>query len=680
MRQLTRRKVDMAALALGALGLAGASAVGAAVGDGERVAHLWTAATLRDGSLQGGPSTADISEVIDYDFGVSARHGIFRDVPGLAVGAPVVVSSDSAPDEVLLTPTGGITRIRVGDPQRTISGRHRYSITYPLNSLLIRDAAARAASGEEQAGPMVAWNTVGTSWEVPIESVEAHVIAPFELLDARCSQGGFGSVDPCQFEASDPGHLRLRIGDLAPGEGVTVYATVGAPLPDPPTSPPPPTGDGADPGSGILPPATTALAAALIGAAVTSRLVRRAGRERVRAGGPADAAFARRHHSDTVPATETGPNAAIVPRPPTDTADETDTVPGAAIARLRPSDAEPGAEPGPTAMPPPSPGPPRPAVPEPFVPPHQSGPPSALPGAEQRLDLEALADLSTIEFTPPPQLDPTRGGIVLHERVGQQEKAAWLVNAANEGYLDFDPAVAKPTLVRLPRRDGPTTVVLDTAFAGRDRLQLGGYDASFARAWQALHHELEGWRKTSALWDPAADRRRVRCRISGVLAVLVGAVLAIAGAAAANRAGGAWLVLVAVGATLVGAGLAAAVRAWELRVRTVEGSALWLRLESFRRFLAESEASHVEQAARMGVLRQYTAWALALGEIERWSQAMAASGAVTDPVAANYARIAPTLGSAAATSTVKPSSGGSGGGRGGGGVGGGGGGGGGGSW
>jgi hypothetical protein len=68
------------------------------------------------------------------------------------------------------------------------------------------------------------------------------------------------------------------------------------------------------------------------------------------------------------------------------------------------------------------------------------------------------------------------------------------------------------------------------------------------------------------------------------------------------------------------------VRAWELRVRTPAGSGLWLwlRTESFRRFLAGSEAHHAEEAARRGHLREYTAWAVAVGEVDRWSRAVAA--------------------------------------------------------
>jgi hypothetical protein len=163
-----------------------------------------------------------------------------------------------------------------------------------------------------------------------------------------------------------------------------------------------------------------------------------------------------------------------------------------------------------------------------------------------------------------------------------------------------------------------------------------------------------------------------------VLAGVGGLVLAGAGAALAARAGAGWLVLVAAGGLLAGVGAAAAVGAWELRVRTPAGAALWLRTESFRRFLAASEAHHAEEAARLGHLRQYTAWAVAVGEVDRWSKAVAASSvAAADPAVARYPLLAPALLHDTSQSAKQPSSSGSGGG---GGVGGGAGGGGGGSW
>ena len=121
-------------------------------------------------------------------------------------------------------------------------------------------------------------------------------------------------------------------------------------------------------------------------------------------------------------------------------------------------------------------------------------------------------------------------------------------------------------------------------------------------------------------------------------------------------------------------------------MRTAAGSSLWLRVESFRRFLAESEGYHADEAARRGVLREYTAWAVAVGEIGRWTPGGSAprpsrrrSPACTTPTWRRY-----LLASTTSTATA-PSSSGSGGGFGGGGfgggsVGGGAGGGGGGSW
>jgi hypothetical protein len=170
----------------------------------------------------------------------------------------------------------------------------------------------------------------------------------------------------------------------------------------------------------------------------------------------------------------------------------------------------------------------------------------------------------------------------------------------------------------------------------------------------------------------------------GAVAGVAGLLLTALAGALASRSGAGWLVLAAAGGLLAGAGAAAAVRAWELRVRTMAGSGLWLRTESFRRFLAGSEAHHAEEAARRGHLREYTAWAVAVGELDRWSRAVAASSAAqADPGAARYPVMVPALLSGSSEASVQPSSSGSGGGwssGGGGGVGGGAGGGGGGSW
>ncbi len=154
------------------------------------------------GAEVGEDGSARIIEVMDYDFGSRARHGIFRDVPGLSPDARVVVSSPTAPDDVLVTGTAYDSRIRVGDPNRTVRGRHRYTIEYPL--------AAVAPSGG------LSWNAVGSSWTVPIERAQIHVVAPFRLAGLGCSSGGFSATDPCEFANPSPATSPPRLNGSTP--------------------------------------------------------------------------------------------------------------------------------------------------------------------------------------------------------------------------------------------------------------------------------------------------------------------------------------------------------------------------------------------------------------------------------------------------------------------------------
>jgi hypothetical protein len=576
-----RRRLDAALLVAVAAGVGVAALAGGLAARTERVTRLWAGAQVAaDGA-------ARIAEVVDYDFGIQPRHGIFRDIPGLGPDDPVQVSSPTAPAQVEVTGTAQQARVRIGDPDRTVSGTHRYLIGYRLPGVAPEGA--------------LAWDAVGTSWTVGIAGTELHVVAPYRLEGARCVRGAAGSQAGCRVAQPEPGHLVAAVDGLDPGEGVTLYATAGSRLAAAPALPAPPAGAPDDPGTGPLPPALAAVAAALAGAVPASWLVRRAGRERVAPGGAAEAAFG--------------------------------TTGGAPAA-----------------------------------------------GPEIRVDAADLAGLATVEFVPPRELTPAQGGVLLTEAVRPEHKVAWLIGAAVDGHVDLEDGDGRVTLVRLPRRDGPATYLLDSVFEGRDRLTLGTYDEDFALAWRSLGRELGAWERTCGLWDPAGDRRRASTRAIGLVAGVAGVLLTVQSSVWASRSGPGWLALVAAGGLLAGAGAAAALRAWELRVRTPAGSGLWLRTESFRRFLAGSEAHHADEAARRGYLREYTAWAVAVGEVDRWSRAVAASSAAAaDPVAARYPVLAPVLLSETSRSSVQPSSSGSGGG-GGGGVGGGAGGGGGGSW
>jgi Predicted membrane protein (DUF2207) len=582
MRTTGRRRLDRILLGLGAVVGGGIVAVGGAVGDGERIPQMWVGAEL---SAEGG---TQVTEAIDYDFGLIPKHGIFRTIPGLAFDSTVTVASATAPDDIAaFTPVyiGGEAgmEVKVGDPNTTITGRHRYLLDYQLPRALLLDAA-----------DTLAWDAVGTKWTVPIQRAEIHIVAPWELEGATCHVGAEGATGGCELRTVEPGHLVTEVEDLDPGEGVTVRAERGASLGATPNVPTPPVTAPPDPGVGLLMPAVAAATAGLGSALTTSSLVRRSGRERVGTGGVADAAFAG----------------------------------------------------------------------------------GGSPTAEVRLDESELAEMATTDFAPPTELAPAQGGLLHAERVRPEHKVAWLIQAAIDGEVDLvEEDKRQVRLVRKGQLSGP----LATAFGGRDEVELGSYDATFARGWGQIDDQLQAWSLTSGLWDPLADRRKTGIRVLGALAMAFGAVLAFFGGFAASRWGQAWLVVIVVGALLGGGGFAALLRGWELRVRTPFGSGLWLRVESFRRFLHESETFHAEEAAKRGVLREYTAWAVALDEIDRWERAVAGSTTIPQDAGLGYVHMAPILASSTASASTAPSSSGGGGG-GGGSVGGGGGGGGGGSW
>ena len=57
---------------------------------------------------------------------------------------------------------------------------------------------------------------------------------------------------------------------------------------------------------------------------------------------------------------------------------------------------------------------------------------------------------------------------------------------------------------------GPLPGPLATAFGGRDEVELGSYDATFASGWGLIDAELDAGRGPAACGTPQADRRKTR--------------------------------------------------------------------------------------------------------------------------------------------------------------------------
>jgi uncharacterized protein (TIGR04222 family) len=168
-----------------------------------------------------------VTERIDYDFGSALRHGIFRTIPTryyldevndrVYRIEDIAVQSPTAPADVDVSSEGAFTKIRVGDPDVEISGRHRYTLTYRVEGVL------NPFTDHDE----LYWNAIGDEWQAPIDGVEVTVRTPADIERATCFQGYEGATEPCaraQVRASTVRFLTGRT--LQPYEGLTVVVAI----------------------------------------------------------------------------------------------------------------------------------------------------------------------------------------------------------------------------------------------------------------------------------------------------------------------------------------------------------------------------------------------------------------------------------------------------------------------
>src|SRR4051812_23856786 len=137
----------------------------------------------RDGSLH-------VREKIAYDFGDSQRHGIFRTIPVrytyddtqdrvVDVTDVRVASPTGASTDVDRSEDGGILTLRVGDPNREVTGRQTYVLDYDV----------RGAMNAFPDHAEVFWNAVGTEWSAPVTRATVAVTGPAPPTQAACYAG-----------------------------------------------------------------------------------------------------------------------------------------------------------------------------------------------------------------------------------------------------------------------------------------------------------------------------------------------------------------------------------------------------------------------------------------------------------------------------------------------------------
>ena len=207
----------VAALALGAL-VASAPALAARAQTFESIRSYDVQIEIRtDDSIR-------VTETIVYDFGSTQHHGIFRDVPTTyafddrydrvtPLHVESVAASSGTPTQYDVSGiSGGMTEIKIGDPDKTITGVHTYRIVYTVDHVL---------NGFRDHDELY-WNAIGDEWSVPIDRATVTVVAPGEIRQVACATGPTGSHTECDRATAHGDTARFTHASLFPYEGLTV--------------------------------------------------------------------------------------------------------------------------------------------------------------------------------------------------------------------------------------------------------------------------------------------------------------------------------------------------------------------------------------------------------------------------------------------------------------------------
>lgn len=176
-------------------------------------------------------STIRVEERIQYDFGQNQRHGIFRTIPLVYTRnggnfsfqiVDISVNDDrGTPYPFAISYPGKNIEIKIGDPDKVISGKHIYVVSYT-----VRRALTYFNDHDE-----LYWNVTGNEWQVPIDRASARIIVPGRIdvsqISRACFIGVFGSKAPCGNVSYDTSSRTILFGQelpLALSEGLTIVA------------------------------------------------------------------------------------------------------------------------------------------------------------------------------------------------------------------------------------------------------------------------------------------------------------------------------------------------------------------------------------------------------------------------------------------------------------------------
>ena len=165
-----------------------------------------------------------VIERINVDFDSLSKHGIFRYVPyrysyddqrDRVTQLSVLAVTDTHGQSIRYEESRdhGNVVLKIGDPNRTISGRQGYVIRY----------AVRGALNPFDDHDELYWNVTGTGWPVAARAVTATVSLPgVGLQRVTCFEGPLGSTEPCRASNTAQTATFQAARTLGSGEDLTI--------------------------------------------------------------------------------------------------------------------------------------------------------------------------------------------------------------------------------------------------------------------------------------------------------------------------------------------------------------------------------------------------------------------------------------------------------------------------
>lgn len=164
-----------------------------------------------------------IVETIDVDFLTLEKHGIYRDIPYIYEANGQKTYSEIDSDKILQngkkakvskSRSDGYVRLKIGDADKTISGKNIYEIQYRVKGVL------RGFPEHDE----LFWNVTGNNWPVEIKKAQASVSLPdagFKKI--TCFEGYAGSTDECKILGESSTAVKFESSDtLGEAQGLTI--------------------------------------------------------------------------------------------------------------------------------------------------------------------------------------------------------------------------------------------------------------------------------------------------------------------------------------------------------------------------------------------------------------------------------------------------------------------------